>query len=63
MPRSGSLAHGGKGWHPYPVPTKILDETIVVLKSALAGAKLGNEERLDAIRRRVAPFREAKTKP
>jgi hypothetical protein len=45
------------------VPTQILDETIVVLQSSLAGAKLGNEERLDAIRRSVAPFREVKTKP
>ncbi|HEU5094802.1 MAG TPA: DUF763 domain-containing protein, partial [Reyranella sp.] len=30
---------------------KVLDETIGVLKSALASAKLGNDEKLDAIRR------------
>ena len=50
-PARFSLAHGGKDRHPYPVPTKVYDKTIEVLKSAIAGAKLGNEERLDAIRR------------
>jgi len=50
-PARFSLAHGGKDRHPYPVPVKVLDETIGVLKSALAGAKLGNDEKLDAIRR------------
>ena len=50
-PARFSLAHGGKDRHPYPVPTKVLDETIGVLKSALGSAKLGNDEKLDAIRR------------
>lgn len=50
-PARFSLAHGGKDRHPYPVPVKVLDETIGVLKSALAGARLGNDEKLDAIRR------------
>jgi len=50
-PARYSLAHGGKDGHPYPVPTKVYDETIRVLKSAVAQAKLGNEEKLDAIRR------------
>jgi len=50
-PARFSLAHGGKDRHPYPVPVKVLDETIGVLKSALGSAKLGNDERLDAIRR------------
>lgn len=50
-PARFSLAHGGKDRHPYPVPTKVLDETIGVLKSALGSARLGNGERLDAIRR------------
>jgi hypothetical protein len=50
-PARFSLAHGGKDRHPYPVPTKVYDKTIEVLKSAVASAKLGNEERLDAIRR------------
>ncbi len=50
-PARFSLAHGGKDRHPYPVPVKVLDETIGVLKSALGSARLGNDEKLDAIRR------------
>lgn len=50
-PARFSLAHGGKDRHPYPVPTRVLDQTITVLKSAVTAARLGNEEKLDAIRR------------
>ncbi len=50
-PARFSFAHGGKDRHPYPVPTKVYDKTISVLKSAIAAAKLGNEERLGAIQR------------
>jgi hypothetical protein len=50
-PARFSLAHGGKDRHPYPVPTKVYDNTISVLKSAIAQAKLGKDERLEAIRR------------
>lgn len=50
-PARFSLAHGGKDRHPYPVPTRVYDETILVMKSAIGQAKLGNDERLDAIRR------------
>ncbi len=50
-PARFSLAHGGKDRHPYPVPTKVYDQTIAVLKAAVGQAKLGNDERLDAIRR------------
>ena len=50
-PARFSLAHGGKDRHPYPVPTRVLDETISVLKSAVEKAKLGNDEKLGAIRR------------
>jgi len=50
-PARFSLAHGGKDRHPYPVPLKVYDETIAVMKSAVDKANLGNEERLDAIRR------------
>jgi uncharacterized protein len=50
-PARFSMAHGGKDRHPYPVPVKVYDKTIAVLKSAVASAKLGNEERLDALRR------------
>ena len=50
-PARFSFAHGGKDRHPYPVPTKVYDGTISVLKSAIASAKLGHEERLGAIQR------------
>jgi hypothetical protein len=50
-PARFSLAHGGKDRHPYPVPTKVYDQTIAVLKSAIGSARLGNDERLGAIRR------------
>lgn len=50
-PARFSLAHGGKDRHPFPVPTKVYDKTIAVMKSAVGNAKLGNEEKLAAIRR------------
>ena len=54
-PARFSLAHGGKDRHPYPVPTLVYDQTIAVLKSAVTRARLGDAERLDAIRRLDAP--------
>jgi hypothetical protein len=50
-PARFSLAHGGKDGHPFPVPLRVYDETIVVLKRAVAAAKLGDSERLGAIAR------------
>jgi hypothetical protein len=50
-PARFSLAHGGKDRHPFPVPLKVYDQTITVLKSAIRKAKLGREEELVAIRR------------
>lgn len=50
-PARFSLAHGGKDRHPYPVPLKVYDETIRVLKSAVHKAKLGHSEELQALRR------------
>ncbi len=50
-PARFSLAHGGKDRHPYPVPIKVYDETIRVLKSAVESAKLGRDETLDTLRR------------
>jgi uncharacterized protein len=50
-PARFSLAHGGKDRHPYPVPLKVYDETIRVLKSAVRNAKLGREEEMQALRR------------
>jgi hypothetical protein len=50
-PARFSLAHGGKDRHPYPVPLKVYDETIRVLKSGMQKAKLGPGETLDALKR------------
>jgi hypothetical protein len=50
-PARFSLAHGGKDRHPYPVPVKVYDDTVRVLKSAVQSAKLGREEALSAIKR------------
>jgi hypothetical protein len=50
-PARFSLAHGGKDRHPYPVPLKIYDETIRVMKFAVLKAKLGREEEMEALRR------------
>ena len=50
-PARFSLAHGGKDRHPYPVPIKVYDETIRVLKSAVQNAKLGRDEEMQALKR------------
>jgi hypothetical protein len=50
-PARFSLAHGGKDRKPFPVPLKVYDQTIEVLKSAVGRARLGNEDRLEALRR------------
>jgi hypothetical protein len=50
-PARFSLAHGGKDRHPYPVPIKVYDRTIQVLKSAVEKARLGRDEELAALKR------------
>jgi len=50
-PARFSIAHGGKDRHPFPVPLKVYDETIAVMKSAVQKGKLGREEELQALRR------------
>jgi hypothetical protein len=50
-PARFSLAHGGKDRHPYPVPIKVYDETIRVLKSAVQNSKLGRDEEIQALKR------------
>jgi hypothetical protein len=56
-PARFSLAHGGKDRHPYPVPLKVYDQTISVLKSAVQSAKLGRDEELGALQRLDAQAR------
>jgi uncharacterized protein len=50
-PARFSLAHGGKDRHPFPVPLRVYDETLRVLKSAVRNARLGREEELGALKR------------
>jgi hypothetical protein len=50
-PARFSFAHGGKDRHPFPVPLRVCDETIQVLKTAVRNAKLGREEELGALGR------------
>jgi hypothetical protein len=50
-PARFSFAHGGKDGHPFPVPLRVYDETIRLLKSAVQGAKLGQGEELAALKR------------
>jgi hypothetical protein len=50
-PARFSLALGGKDRHPFPVPIKVYDHTIRVLKQAISNAKLGRTEALGALKR------------
>jgi hypothetical protein len=50
-PARFSVAHGGKDRHPFPVPLRVYDQTIQVLKSAVQKAKLGRAEELGALKR------------
>ncbi|HTJ45802.1 MAG TPA: DUF763 domain-containing protein [Kofleriaceae bacterium] len=49
-PARFSYAHGGKDGHPFPVPLRVYDQTIRTLKDAVARAKLGQGDRLHALR-------------
>lgn len=50
-PARFSFAHGGKDGHPFPVPTKVYDETIGILQQAVHKAKIGNSDKADAIKK------------
>ncbi|MEJ2884751.1 DUF763 domain-containing protein [Pedobacter sp. GR22-6] len=50
-PARFSFAHGGKDGHPFPVPLKVYDETISVLSKAVHRAKVGDSDKLHAIRK------------
>ncbi len=50
-PARFSLAHGGKDRHPFPVPLRVFDETIKVMKAAVQNAKLGRDDMLAAVKR------------
>ncbi|MEM6967368.1 MAG: DUF763 domain-containing protein [Bacteroidota bacterium] len=48
-PARFSFAHGGKSGKPFPVPTKVYDETINTLRDAVNRAKIGNSDKQQAI--------------
>ncbi len=50
-PARFSIAHGGKDRHPFPVPLKVYDETINVMRSAVTKGRLGRDEELAALQR------------
>jgi hypothetical protein len=50
-PARFSFAHGGKDGHPFPVPLRIYDESIAVLRRALDEAKIGRTDKLEGMRR------------
>ena len=49
-PARFSFAHGGKDAHPFPVPLKVYDETISVLRSAVERSKMGLTDKQKAVR-------------
>jgi hypothetical protein len=49
-PARFSYAHGGKDGHPFPVPLRVYDQTIRTLKEAVSRARLGEDDRLAALR-------------
>ena len=49
-PARFSFAHGGKDGHPFPVPTRVYDETIDTLRAAIDKAKIGSTEKQQAIK-------------
>lgn len=50
-PARFSFAHGGKDGHPFPVPTKVYDETIGILEKAVEKSKLGINDKNTAIKK------------
>jgi hypothetical protein len=50
-PARFSFAHGGKDGIPFPVDRKTYDKSIEIIEKAIYSAKLGNREKLDAVKR------------
>lgn len=58
-PARFSFAHGGKNAKPFPVPTKIYDETIQVLSNAVEKAKIEDTDKQKAIAQLTAHAQKA----
>jgi len=50
-PARFAFAHGGKDATPFPVPTKVYDETIGALREAVHSAKIGHTDKLQAVKK------------
>ncbi len=50
-PARYSFTHGGKDGHPFPVPVKIYDESISVLKNALDKSRIGNTDKVKCLKK------------
>ena len=50
-PARFSFAHGGKDGHPFPVPVKVYDEVIDTLHNAINKAKIGVNDKNEAIKK------------
>jgi hypothetical protein len=50
-PARFAFAHGGKDGHPFPVPLQTYDDSIGVLRRALAAARVGHSEKLHGMKR------------
>ena len=50
-PARFAFAHGGKDATPFPVPTKIYDETITALQDAVDRSKIGHSDKLKAVQK------------
>jgi hypothetical protein len=61
-PARFSLAHGGKDGHPYPVPLDVYDATLRVLRAAVDRAKVGQDDKLAALRRLDAASRDLESR-
>jgi hypothetical protein len=44
-----NFAHGGKDGVPYPIARKTYDESISYLSSAIEGAEIDREQRIEAL--------------
>jgi len=50
-PARFSFAHGGKDGHPFPVPIKTYDEVISTLQKAVQRARIGQADKVEAIKK------------
>ncbi len=50
-PARYAFAHGSKGGNPFPVPTKVYDETISTLRKSVEQAKMGHSDKQAALKK------------